>query len=326
MKDLRFRRRHLIVAILFGAALAVLPTPPLWAGEPAPPPPPNTGAFAFTVSLNVPTSYYSRGIAQSNAGVQLQPYVELKATVHEGDEKDLLTGSYLKVAGFAHMQSAAAPIRTNYYEQDLYLSAGLVFVKRLTLDAGWNLYAYPGTGSATQVQEVFGKVSLDDGGLWPFKLPGDQDLAFSPYVLVARETSGGADGAGLLGGNRGTYLEFGIDPGYAVEIAKDWAIRLHLPFTLGLSLDKYYEVATATGMLDRTFGFADLGFMLDLPLKFIPARFGKWTFAAGPHLLWLGSNAKLLAGPSGPSALNGLNVTGGKGMEVWGIAGIKIEY
>ena len=84
----------------------------------------------------------------------------------------------------------AAPIGTNYYEQDLYLTGGLVFFKRLTLEGGWNLYAYPGIGSAAQVQEVFGKVGFDDSGVWSFKLPGGQDFALTPYMLVAGETSG----------------------------------------------------------------------------------------------------------------------------------------
>jgi hypothetical protein len=290
------------------------------------PPPPNTGAFSFTVSLNVPTSYYFRGIAQSNAGAHFQPYLELKASLYEGGEKDVVTAGYLKVAGFAHLQSVAAPITTNYYEQDLYLTAGLTVLKRLTLEGGWNLYSYPGIGSTAQVQEVFGKMALDDSGLWPFKLPGDQDFALAPYALVAVETSGGADAAGALGGSRGSYLELGLDPGLGVEIAKGWTIRLHLPLAVGLSLDKYYEVATAAGVSDKTFGFADLGLMVDVPLKFMPARYGKWTFSGGPHLLWLGQHGKLLAGPAQATALNGLNVTGGKGFEVWGVAGLKIEY
>ena len=95
---------------------------------------------------------------------------------------------------------------------------------------------------------------------------------------------------------------------------------------MGLSLDNYYEVATATGVTDKTFGFADLGFVVDVPLRFVPARYGKWTFSGGPHLLWLGSNNKLLAGPPNANALNGLNVTGGKGFEVWAVAGVKVEY
>jgi hypothetical protein len=290
------------------------------------PPPPNTGALSLTVNLNFPTAYYFRGIAQSNAGFHFQPYLEIKANLYEGGDKDVLTGGFVKVAGFSHFQSVQAPIRTNYYEQDIYLSGGLTFFKRLSLEGGWNLYAYPGIGSSAQVQEVFGKASFDDGGLWPFKLPRDQDLSLSPYALVAGETSGGADGAGALGGKRGIYLELGIDPGYSVDVAKDWPVRLHLPFTLGLSLDKYYEVATSSGVTDSTFGFADLGFMVDVPLKFVPTRFGKWTASAGPHLLWLGANNRLLAGPPGSRALNGLDVTGGKGFEVWGIAGLKIEY
>lgn len=220
----------------------------------------------------------------------------------------------------------AAPINTNYYEQDIYLTGGLVFFKRLTLEGGWNLYAYPGIGSAAQVQEVFGKVGFDDSGLWPFKLPGEQGFAFSPYILIARETSGGADGAATLGGSYGTYMELGIDPGYAVDFSQSWSARFHLPFVLGLSLDKYYEVATSAGVSDKTFGFAGLGLVVDIPLKFVPARYGKWTFSGGPHLLCLGSNNRLLAGPPSNNALNGLNVTGGKGFEVWTVAGVRIEY
>jgi hypothetical protein len=312
------------LALLLGIAL--LATPVLPAGAADEPPSPNTGALALTVSFTFPTSYYFRGIAQSNAGFQVQPYLELKTTLYEGGEKDVLTAAYLKAAGFAHLQSTAAPVNTNYYEQDIYLTGGLTFFKRLTLEGGWNLYAYPGLGSGAQVQEVFGKLVLDDSGFWPFGLPGEQDFALSPYALLACETSGAADGARTLGGGYGIYLEFGVDPGHSVTFTKNWSARFHLPFAVGLSVDKYYEVATSTGISDSTFGFADLGFMVDVPLKFIPARYGKWTFSGGPHLLWLGTNTKKLAGPSSNDALNGLNVTGGAGFEVWAAAGIKIEY
>ena len=309
--------------VLWAALLALLAAPG-WAADEAAAP--NTGALSLTVAFTFPTSYYFRGIAQSNAGFQFQPYLELKANLYEGGEKDVVTGGYLKVAGFAHIQSVAAPINTNYYEQDVYLSGGVVFFKRFTLEGGWNLYAYPGLGSGAQVQEVFGKVALDDSGLWPFTLPGDQDFALSPYALLVRETSGASDGARTLGGGYGTYLEFGIDPGYSMVFNKTWSARIHLPVAVGLSLDKYYEVATTTGVSDDTFGFADLGVMVDIPLKFIPARYGKWTFSAGPHFLWLGQNSKLLAGPPSNNALNGLNVTGGNGFEIWAAAGVKIEY
>jgi hypothetical protein len=252
--------------------------------------------------------------------------VELRGNLYEGGEKDILTGAYVKVAGWSHVQSVAAPIATNYYEQDVYLSAGISLFKRLTLEGGWNLYAYPGIGSAAQVQEVFGKVVFDDGGIWPFKLPGDQDFALSPYLLIAGETSGGADGAGAFGGGRGLYMELGIDPGYSVEFSKGWSARIHLPLVVGLGLDTYYEVATSAGLADETFGFADLGLVVDVPLKFVPARYGRWTLAGGPHFLWLGNNNKLIAGPPTLGAFNALNVTGGNGFEVWSFAGLKIEY
>ena len=111
----------------------------------------------------------------------------------------------------------------------------------------------------------------------------------------------------------------GIDPGYTVDFSTNWSARFHVPLMVGLSLDKYYEVATTSGDPHKTFGFTDLALAADVPLKFVPARFGKWTFSSGFHILWLGSNPKLLlAGPPSDNALNGLNVTGGKGFEVWG--------
>lgn len=292
----------------------------------APEPPPNRGALSLTINLNFPTSYYFRGIAQSNVGFQFQPTGELKAALYEGGERAALTGAFVKAVGFSHFNSVARPIATNYYEQDVSVSGGLVLLKRATLEAGWTLYAYPGIGSSAQVQEVFGRASFDDSGLWPFRLPRDQDLAFSPSFLIVGETSGGADGARPFGGRHGTYMELGIDPGYAFEITKDWSVRFHLPFVLGLSLDKYYEVASSTGVKDKTFGFGDLGILADVPLSFMPARFGRWTLSGGVHLLWLGDNSRLLSGPTSTNALNALNVTGGKGLEVWGVAGIKIEY
>lgn len=316
-RALRWTTGLLALSILTVASL------PAGAGEP---PPPNTGALSLTVTFNFPSAYISRGIATSNSGFQFQPTLELKASLYGGEEKDLLTAAYVKAAGFAHMQSATPTIRTNYYEQDIYLTGGLTLLKRLTLEGGWNLYAYPGLGSASQVQEVFGRVAVDDAGLWPFSLPGDQDFALSPYVMVARETSGGADGARPFGGGLGTYIEVGVDPGYTIDLSKRWTIRLHTPTTVGLSLDKYYEVSTATGISDTTFGFVDTALAADIPMKFVPPRYGKWTFSSGLHFLWLGANPKLLAGPATANAANGLNVTSGKGFNLWSVAGLKIEY
>jgi len=72
-------------AAVLVATLCVFGGAPSWAGEA--PPPPNTGALSLTVVLNVPTSYYFRGIAQSNAGFQLQPFLELKANLYEGERR-----------------------------------------------------------------------------------------------------------------------------------------------------------------------------------------------------------------------------------------------
>jgi hypothetical protein len=103
------RPKRVLVVALFLLAAA-----PGWAADQEAAP--NTGALSLTVALTFPTSDYFRGIAQSNAGFQFQPYVELKGNLYEGGEKDILTGAYVKAAGWSHFQSVAAPIATNYYE------------------------------------------------------------------------------------------------------------------------------------------------------------------------------------------------------------------
>jgi len=59
-------RRRLLTKFALIVALFASLAVPVWAADA--PPPPNTGALSLTVVLNVPTSYYFRGIAQSNAG------------------------------------------------------------------------------------------------------------------------------------------------------------------------------------------------------------------------------------------------------------------
>jgi hypothetical protein len=89
---MKMNRRSSGSGFLFAAMLVALLAAPAWADEPAPPPP-NTGALSLTINLNFPTAYFFRGIAQSNAGFQFEPYVELKANVFEGGEKDVLSGA-----------------------------------------------------------------------------------------------------------------------------------------------------------------------------------------------------------------------------------------
>jgi len=85
-------RRTAVLAVVLCALMGAA----AWAADE--PPPPNTGAISFTGVFNIPTSYYFRGIAQSNAGFQFQPYLELKVNLYEGGEKEVLTGGYLKAA------------------------------------------------------------------------------------------------------------------------------------------------------------------------------------------------------------------------------------
>jgi hypothetical protein len=115
---------------------------------------------------------------------------------------------------------------------------------------------------------------VDDSGL----LGG---FAVKPYVLVARELSGQADG----GTEEGTYLELGIAPGYTAS-----RISLAMPVKVGLSLGDYYE--TLGG--DERFGFFSLAAVATVPFTSAPTTLGTWNVHGGVEYLRLGDRNQAL--------------------------------
>jgi len=91
-----------------------------------------------------------------------------------------------------------------------------------------------------------------------------------------------------------------------------------------LSLSNYYEVATASGLKDNTFGFADLGFVADVPLNVRPGPLRQVTLSGGPTCSgWL--ERPTARRPPDPNALNARTSRAEAGPGVWD-GGLKIEY
>src|SRR6185436_470451 len=121
-----------------------------------------------------------------------------------------------------------------WYEADLYATFGLGFGKGTSLGLTYTAYTSP-NGMFNTVRELSFKFALDDSGALG-------RAATKPYLIVARELDGQADG----GAEEGTYLELGAAPGFPVA-----GLTVNVPLRAGFSLGDYYE-----GVLgDERFGF-----------------------------------------------------------------------
>jgi hypothetical protein len=128
------------------------------------------------------------------------------------------------------------------------------------------------------VKELSFKLAVDDSGAlgaW----------AVRPYVVIAQELDGQADG----GANEGTYLELGIGPGYSFSRAS-----LTVPVKVGLSLSDYYEGIS----VDETFGFLSVAGAVTVPFTSAPTRFGSWNIHGGVEFLMLGERNEAYFGDS----------------------------
>ena len=137
----------------------------------------------------------------------------------------------------------------------------------ISVGATYTAYTSP-NGLFGTVRELAFKFAVDDSGL----LGG---FAVKPYVLVARELSGQADG----GTEEGTYLELGIAPGYTAS-----RVSLAMPVKVGLSLGDYYE--TLGG--DERFGFFSIAGIVTVPFTSMPTNLGTWNVHGGVEYLRLG--------------------------------------
>jgi hypothetical protein len=230
---------------------------------------PNPGAITFTGGLDAPSVYVFRGIVQeSDPKLTLWPYGDLGLALASGDGAVKSVGVNLGVWNSLMTGTSGSDGFTehSHYEEDFYATLGLGFSKGITFGTTYTAYTSPNLMFNT-VKEISFKVA--------------QASRFNPYGLVGFEVGEfGADG----GAEKGTYLELGVGPTFALTPR----VTLTVPVKLGMSLNNYYELDGT----DNKFGFFDIGGLVTVPLSGIPSQFGTWNIHGGVDLLTFGDTTK----------------------------------
>jgi hypothetical protein len=268
-------------AILAGVVLSISVGTPAFAQAP-PAGDPNPGAITFTGGLDVPTLYYFRGIRQEvEQKVTLWPYGDIGIALSAGDGAVKSTALNFGVWNSLHTGSSGSDVEGRpgvgmHYEEDFYATFTLGFDKGISWATSYIAYTSPNDGFDT-VKEIDLKVSKS-GMIAPYGL-----LAFE----IGGDTSGQADSGHLSDGKKGTYLELGAGPNWALAGGK---ATLTIPIKLGVSLKDYYE--SPVDGKDNKLGFFDVGALVTIPLTGVPSQFGMWNIHGGADFLAFGDTTK----------------------------------
>jgi hypothetical protein len=240
---------------------------------------PNPGAVTLTGGFDVTNAYFFRGIPQDDTGVVMWPYGDLGFALFSGSGGLKSVGVNVGTWNSLHTGEAGSdgPAGKLWYESDFYATLGLGFGTGTTFGVTYTAYTSP-NGLFGTVTEISFKLAVDDSGLLGA-------AAVKPYVVLARELDGQADG----GVDEGTYLEIGAAPGLARSRA-----TLTVPLRLGLSLGDYYEGYAH----DDTFGFFSMAGVVTVPFTSMPTRFGSWNVHGGVEFLMLGERNEAAFGDS----------------------------
>ena len=228
----------------------------------------NSGNVSLSSGVDIVNQYYFRGIVQETGGFIAQPFLD--GSISFG-AASITAGTWSSLHSRGDEGFAGAP--GSFYETDFYAGIGGA-AGPVGVDLTYTAYMSP-RGSWGTTKEIALGFSVDN--------------VAAPYVTMAFEVSGGADG----GPNKGNYLEFGIEPAAPLD---DAPVSLSFPVAVGMSMGNYFEYEMADGMIgDSTFGFFSAGASIGIPLN-VPEQYGAWELALGVNALVLGEGAKAIDG------------------------------
>lgn len=280
-----FAKTYLPIALFFFASLNVT----LLAQElPSETPAPKEEEISLkqrlsgSLTIDIYSDYYFRGILQENQGAIVQPAFDLTLNLLKTETKafqslDLVFGTWNSLHNGPSGTGGETTDPRMWYESDFYAGISIDFLEYLNLTTSYYAYASPNDSFETSEELLF-KLSFNDEVLW-----GDWFGGIQPAIVLAIELENTA-----LGKDEGVYLGLLFEPEIFAYEGDAFSFSLTLPMTFGFSLSDYYE--DEEGDNDDFFGYVDVGINGSLPLGFIHSSLENWEISAGVHGMYLGSD------------------------------------
>ncbi|MGD9763686.1 MAG: hypothetical protein AB7V27_08235 [Candidatus Binatia bacterium] len=248
------------------------------------PAPLDRGEITFTIGADFATAYYFRGIRAERNGVVFQPYGTLNFLAYEDDDGNLLDYAYLSLGtwhSFHSKKSFADGGPSSWFEADVSVGPTFGFAQYFVGSVAWAAYMSPNGAFSTAHEFTLNLAFNDSEFLGGYAL--QPSIGFG-YALISA-------GFGVAEG--GVYAQPGIKPSTVLFKATAWPVTVAVPISVGLSLHDYYAPAQPDGDFE-TFGFFNPGLIASIPLAFMPAQYGLWSFSIGVDLLVLSDTLKAL--------------------------------
>jgi hypothetical protein len=250
---------------------------------------PNPGALKFTGGIDIGSVYVFRGLIQEvDPKITVFPYGDIAIALTSGD--GTIKSTVVNVGVWHSLNTGSSgtdgPSGHAHYEEQFYTRLNFLLGGGVSVGAGYMARTSPNNMFDTE-KEIQLKVAKAG--------------RLNPYMFLASELT--EEGQADFGASKGTYLELGAVPTFAISKRAQLAV----PVSAGFSVNNYYELAGT----DHKFGFFEVGAMLTLPLTAVPTRFGFWNVHGGGQLYVLGDTAKVTnrGDTSKPAGFVGVGVT-----------------
>jgi hypothetical protein len=236
----------------------------------------NQGPITFSGNFDVPTVYFFRGILQEgDPALTMWPSGDVRIALKSGSGALRSVAVNIGLWNSLHTGSSGTggPLDKLHYQEDFSAGLDLGFGRGVGVRTSYIARTSPNNSFET-IPELDIKVSKDG--------------RIAPYGIVAFELSatGQADG----GSKRGTYLELGVAPSFALPFG---GARVTAPAKIGVSMRDYYELLAADLTYhDSPFGFLSVGGFVTIPLSRPGSRYGVWNAHGGAELLELGDTTQ----------------------------------
>jgi hypothetical protein len=241
------------------------------------------------------TSYVTpRGLVVFDHGVVWQPVVGLVLPL--GFELGPITKTAL-VAGIWNSvaMSQADPGVGGWEEMDVFVDFGFTIANKVKTDITFGDWNFPGSVAPPfkpkAEKNIDVKFVYDDSDLWP----KDSGFSVNPYADVFFAVAGSST---VVLGRQGStgYVELGIAPSYTYKGVTNFPITLTMPIYCSVGPAGYWGEEISGGHHAGNFGVLSASLNGQVPLPFIPVKYGYWHADAGVSYFYLKNDNLLHAG------------------------------